>query len=147
MSPRPDRWIRLFDLAQSMQKTDARLAKLRRPSLRRAVARMVREAERFHNESFTMMWKSRMYVNVSAIDRIKPLGDRRLGELESGYADVSQKVRHLERQSNAHGSRIRKLERWRELTEGYITACGALDRDESESKAIPNLGGVGAHAR
>jgi chromosome segregation ATPase len=127
VSPRPDRWIKLYDLGQALQKSDERLGKLSRPSLRRRVARMVREAESFHGEQFTKTWRNRLYVNVSALDRIKPLGDQRLGELERNLEDTNAKMRKLERQVNGHGSKIRTLEQRQELTKNYLTALAAVE--------------------
>jgi hypothetical protein len=145
--PRKDRWIRLYDLGCSLRRSDAQLAKLNRQALRKRVLRMVREAEAFHKERFTKQWRNRLYVNVSALDRIKPPDDQRLGQLETHQADARVKISQLERQSNAHGARIRNLEKWRELTQQYMTDVAALQCAENESEPDTKLGRVGGHAR
>lgn len=136
--PRKDRWIRLYDLGAILQKSDKRLATLGRSALRKRVLRMVREAEAFHAERFMKQWRNRLYVNVSSLDRIKPVDDQRLGQLETHQAESGQKIRNLERQSNAHGARIRNLEKWRELTQRYVTAVAELQCAENESEPAMN---------
>jgi hypothetical protein len=133
-SPRPDRWVRLYDLGRALQKSDARLMKLGRRALRQRVYRMVRELELFHERSFSRTWRNRLYVSVSAIDRIKPVGDQRLGELETNQAAQGQKLRAVERQTNALGSRVRNLEKWRELTSKYMADVAALECADSDSE-------------
>lgn len=138
--PRRERWIRLYDLGKALQKTTPELAALKRAALRKRVYRMVREAERFHAERFTKTWRNRLYVSVSALDRIKPVDDQRLGQLEMNQALHGQKLRYLERQSNAHGSRIHKLERWRELTQQYMADVAALECVENDSRTDAKAG-------
>jgi hypothetical protein len=145
--PRKDRWIRLFELGAILRKTDEDLAKLGRRALRQRVYRMVRTAEDFHGERFTKRWRNRFYVNVSAMDRIKPPDDQRMGQLETNQRDARAKIAKLERQTNAHGARIRNLEKWRELTQRYMADVAALECAENDSEGPVNLGRVRAHAR
>lgn len=147
VEPRRDRWIRLYDLGRLLQKNDGALEKLSRRALRQRVHRMVREAEVFHGERYTKRWRNRLYVNVSAIDRIKPIDDQRLGQLEVNQADAAAKLRRLERQSNAHGSRIRNLEKWRELTQRYMADVAELECAENDSRTESPETGVRACAR
>jgi hypothetical protein len=145
--PRKDRWIRLYDLGRALQKNDDGLSALSRRALRQRVYRMVRDAEVFNGERYTKRWRNRLYVNVSAIDRIKPVDDQRLGQLEIHQVEAAAKIRHLERQSNAHGSRIRNLEKWRELTQQYMADVAALQCAENDSTQTAKGARVGAHAR
>ncbi len=145
--PRKDRWIRLYDLGRILQKSDEELLQLSRRALRQRIYRMVREAEVFHGERYTKQWRNRLYVNVSALDRIKPVDDQRLGQLEINQSNAGAKIRKLERQSNSHGSRIRNLEKWRELTQRYVADVAALQCAENDSKTDAPAGRVGGHAR
>jgi hypothetical protein len=133
MSPRRDRWVRLYELGQLLQKKDKRLEKLGRRALRQHAHRVVLEFEDMHGERITKKWRSRLYVSVGALDALLPLDEQVISRVERNQAEANQKIKALERQTNAHGSRIRTLERWRELTTEYVANISKLVGLETDS--------------
>ncbi len=131
---RRDRWISLYELGKLLQKNDKRLERLSRRSLRQHAHRVVKQAEEFGCEKYTKLWKGRLYVSVGALDSILPLDDQVISRVERNQADQASKLREMQRQLGSHGSRIRNLEKWRELTEKYIAAVAELGGPENDSK-------------
>ncbi len=105
------------------------------------------DAEEFQGESFSKRWRGRIYVNINALDRIRPHDDQALSALEQSVADLNEKTRHLHRQANDHGARIRNLESWRRLTTKYIADSAGLEGAESAPGMTSNPGRVRACAR
>jgi hypothetical protein len=145
--PRNDRWIQLSDLGRRLAGTDEKLKNSSRRTRRQYAYRALRAAEEFHGEKFHKRWRGRIYVNANALDRIRLPEERVLSDLEKNVADLSSKTRHLHRQVNDHGSRLRNLESWRRLTAQYLSDVATLEGNESDSKETSNSGRVRACAR
>ena len=145
--PRKDRWIRLSDLGRRLAAANDNLKGSSRRKQRQHAYRALLAAEDFHGEKFHKRWRGRIYVNAHALDRIRLPGERVLSDLEQDVADLSSKTRHLHRQVNDQGSRIRNLENWRKLTSQYLADVAALEGNESDSKETSNPGRVRACAR
>ena len=60
------------------------------------------------------------YVSPAALEAIEPYSATALGKLRQDVDDTREDVREIRRNLNAHGGRIRELEKFRKAADAYI---------------------------
>lgn len=116
-----ERVLTLLQVAQVLA-----LKQERRSERRRAALREVRRMERRQGARYLQRRGREFVVSVRALEGLQRDDEPNLTGLEHSVAALAQKYRDVKLKIQAHGSRLKKLESWRELTTRYLADCSGL---------------------
>jgi hypothetical protein len=112
------------------------IAHTSRKERRRRALRAVRKMERRQCARFLVREGKEYVVSVRAFEGMLADNDVSLSGLEKSVAELGEIQRHIRRQLNGHGARLKEIERWRALTTQYLSDCaGEIATQSSQHRA------------
>ena len=108
-----------------------------RKERRRRALRAVRKMERRQGARYLVRDGKEYLVSVRAFEGMLADNDVSLSGLEKSVAEIGEIQRHMRRQLNGQGARIKELERWRALTTQYLSDCaGGIATQSSHIRTV-----------
>lgn len=122
-----DRSLSLTEVADLLQLKHSSQARRREH-----VMRLFRRLERTQGKPFLHSHSPRgkLFVRLSAIEELHRWHPGGSQQLRRDLDDLSVEVRHLGKKQNAHGARLRQLERFKIATAQYLAEIGSVMADE-----------------